>query len=36
MEPMIELKNVSYSYEKQVALRNINLTIQEKEAVAFI
>ena len=33
---MIELKNVSYSYEKQVALRNINLTIQEKEAVAFM
>jgi cobalt/nickel transport system ATP-binding protein len=33
---MIELKNVSYSYSGETALRNINLVIKQGEAVAFM
>lgn len=33
---MIQMKNVSYSYEGNVALKNINLTINKGEAVALM
>lgn len=34
--PIIEIKNLSFSYEKQKILENINLNIEEKDFVAII
>ncbi len=34
--PAIEIKNLSYTYEKEAVLENINLTVEEKDFLAII
>jgi len=36
MSPIIEIKNLSFSYEKQKILENINLEVQERDFLAII
>ncbi len=36
MPPIIEIKNLSFSYDKQKILENINLTIKERDFLAII
>ena len=34
--PIIEIKNLSFAYEKQKILENISLTVDEKDFLAII
>jgi len=36
MKPVLEIKNLSFSYEKQTALENINLIVNKKDFLAII
>lgn len=36
ISPIIEIQNLSYSYEKELVLQDINLTVNEKDFLVFI